>query len=277
MTARASLAIEQASSADAAGSAGAASRVSVLRSQAPLVLRPTGPKGPEPLVRRDGSVARVSLAAGAAGPVGGDDLLLEVRVGAGSTLLLNEVSATLLLPGPQGGRSRMRIAITVDDGGTLVWIPEPVIAARECDHLHEIDISLGRHSRLLMRDELVLGRHGEQPGRLRQHLRVRRGGRPLFNQRLDLGTGARGWNSPAVLGTRKCVGTVLVVDPDWDSEKPEARVLGPDAALMPLAGPAVTVSALAPDAVNLRRALDTGIQGLPEPWPPAKAVAGLAG
>lgn len=69
MTARAALATER-----RIGNRGRIlSRISVLRSDVPLVLRPALPKGPEPLVGHAPDVARVSLASGAAGPLGGDD------------------------------------------------------------------------------------------------------------------------------------------------------------------------------------------------------------
>jgi urease accessory protein len=254
MTARASLATERVAS----GAGRAVTRLRILRSQAPLVLRPTLPKGPEPMVQPGAGVARVSLASGAAGPLGGDDLSLDIHVGQGSVLVLNEVSAMLLLPGARGGRSHMRISATVEDDATLVWLPEPVIAAHGCDHVHEITITLGVRARLFMRDELLLGRHRERPGNLTQRLCVRRGGRALFHQRLAVGSRARGWDSPAVLGAHKCIGSVLVVEPEWDEQVPGARVFGACAALLPLQGPAVLVSALANDTLALRRLLDQG-------------------
>lgn len=268
MVARASLATERVVS----GSGRAVSRVRVLRSHAPLVLRPTLPKGREPLVHRMTGIARVSLATGAAGPLGGDDFALDIHVGAGSTLVLNEISATLLLPGARGGRSRMRIAVTVDDGATFLWLPEPVIAAHGCDHVHEIDITLASDARLFLREELLLGRHREQPGHLTQHLRVRRAGRSLFQQQLALGPTAKGWRSSAVLGAHKCIGSVLVVDPAWSTRTPDTCVLGRDAALLSLEGPAVLVSALADDTLGLRRQLDCGVSLLGEPWAPNSAA-----
>jgi urease accessory protein len=71
-----------------------------LRSDPPLVLRPTRPAGPEPLPRWgvDGpGTATVSLVAGAAGPVGGDQLRLDVEVGPGTALVLRSVAASLVL------------------------------------------------------------------------------------------------------------------------------------------------------------------------------------
>lgn len=269
MIARASLATERVVS----DNGRVASRVRVLRSHAPLMLRPTLPKGREPLVHGMAGIARVSLATGAAGPLGGDDFTLDIHVGASSTLVLHEISATLLLPGARGGRSHMRITVRVDQGATFLWLPEPVIAARGCDHLHEIDITLAADARLFLREELLLGRHREQPGHLTQHVRVIRAGRSLFQQQLDLGPAAKGWRSSAVLGARKCIGSVLVVDPAWDTLTPCTRVLGHDAALLSLEGPGVLVSALADDTLGLRRQLDHGVTLLGEPWAPATASA----
>src|SRR3546814_16059171 len=124
----------------------------------------------------------------------------------------------------------MRIAVTVEDDAAFVWMPEPVIAARGCEHVHDIDITLAPGARLFMRDELLLGRHDEQPGNLIQNLRVRVGGKPLLHQQLRLGPAARGWSSPAVLGAHKSIGSVLVVDPQWRNGPHGATVSANDAA-----------------------------------------------
>lgn len=245
------------------------SKVHVLHSHAALVLRPTQPKEAEPLVRRASQAARVSLVSGAAGPLGGDDFELNVCVGAGSTLLLNEISATLLLPGPRGGQSHMRINISVEDDASFVWMAEPVIAAHGCDHIHDVTINLASSARMLMRDQLLLGRHHEQPGDLLQNLRIRRGGESLFRQQVRLGPRALGWRSPAVIGAHKCLGTVLVVDPRWCEEPPASQLFAPDAALIPLEGPAVMISALAAETWTLSKRLSQGINLLGDPWSPA--------
>jgi urease accessory protein len=269
MSARASLVTERVLT----GAGRAVSRILVLRSQAPLVLRPTLPKGAEPMVRPGASVARVSLASGAAGPLGGDDLKLDIHVRKGSVLVLKEVSAMLLLPGARGGCSHMHITVTVENDATFVWLPEPLIAAHGCDHVHHISIALEARARLFMREELLLGRHRERPGNLTQHLCVRRAGRSLFHQRVAVGPRAKGWDSPAVLGGRKCIGSVLVVNPDWGERVPDARAFETCAALLPLAGPAIMVSALADDTLALRGLLDHGTSLLGSLWTPDAAVA----
>jgi len=92
---------------------------------------------------------------------------------------------------------------------------------------------------------------------------VRRAGRPLLDQHLAYGPGAPGgWDRAAVLGGHRAVGQLLLVDPAFDHGLPAPRLLGTTAALTPLAGPAVLVTALAPDARLLRAVLDEALEGL---------------
>lgn len=242
--------------------------VSTLRSQAPLALRLTMAKAPEPWAAHAADIARVSLAAGAGGPVGGDQLTLYVEVGPGSSLVLSEVSPTLLLPGPRGERSATHVRIRVAADATLIWLPEPIIAARGCDHLHDVVVDLDEGARLFMREELLLGRHGEQTGRVTQRVSIRHGGRPLYRQ--DIGIGTPGADTPAVLGDHRAVGSALIVDPSWGSDPPAARALPGDAALLPLSGPAVLITAAAGDNLELRAQLHAGLTALGPPWDPGR-------
>ncbi|MDF1608519.1 urease accessory protein UreD [Hoeflea sp. YIM 152468] len=264
MTARAVLATEL--TAD-----GRSSRLSVLRSQGFLVLRPANASGPEPLVSGRRDVARVALAAGTAGPLGGDDFALDVHVGPASTLVLSEISAMLVLPGSRGGRSRLRITVRVDENATFVWIPKPVIAARGCDHEQDVQISLHRNARMVMREETLLGRHREAPGNLRTTLRISCEGRPLYHQQLRVGPDAEGSGSAAVLGESRAVGSVIAVDPAWTAAAPAAAAFHPDAVLTPLPGPGVLISAATRDSLQLRQVLDLGLETLGAPWRPLAA------
>jgi urease accessory protein len=65
-----------------------------------------------------------------------------------------------------------------------------------------------------------------------------------------------------VLGGYRALGQLVIVRPEFAERAPAPRVLGESAALTPLAGPAVLVSALAPDALLLRRVLDEALAGL---------------
>jgi urease accessory protein len=242
--------------------------VSTLRSEAPLILRPALPKAPEPWAAHAVDVARVSLTAGAGGPVGGDELHLRVQVGPGSSLVLSEISPTLVLPGPHGGQSRLRVDVEVGAGGTLIWMPEPVIAARDCDHVNDVRVELDEQARLFLREELLLGRHGETGGRVVQRISVRRGGRPLYRTDLELGSVAA--STPAVAGGHRALGSAIVVDPDWTrSGPPGVQQLPGRAARLPLAGPAVVLTALADDNLALRAQLEEALRSLGHPWDPA--------
>jgi urease accessory protein len=58
------------------------------------------------------------------------------------------------------------------------------------------------------------------------------------------------------------VGQLLVVRPEFEREPVAARMLGECAALVPLAGPAVLVTAVAGDGLRLRRVLDEALASL---------------
>ena len=241
----------------------ARNRIAVLHSESPLVLRPIGAAGSEGFTRWEGihpRPAMVTLVAGGAGPLGGDRLRLEIKVGQDSMLLLSEVAATLLLPGPNGEESSMEVGIQIGANGTLVWLPEPIIAVRGCRHRTAVTARLEPGARLVLREEVVLGRYDEQPGMFRQHLRVQLDGRPLLDQELAVGFGAPGWNGSAITGgDHRALGCILVVDPTWSETTLSIPALEGDAAILPLAGPAMLVSVLAPDTLALRRQLEIGL------------------
>jgi urease accessory protein len=212
-------------------------RLAELYGEVPLLVRRTGP-------------GEVHLVGGAAGPLGGDDLHIDVQVAAGAGLVIRTVAASVALPGR--GQSRTRVSATVH--GRLEWLPEPVVAAHRCDHRMESLVELGPSASLVWREEIVCGRHGEDPGDLTVSTRVRRDGRPLFAQDLAVGPRAPAWSGPTGLGGARTAGSLLMVEPRWLSGGPTARV-DTGAALMPLAGPAAVVTAVAADAHDLRRML----------------------
>lgn len=153
--------------------------------------------------------------------------------------------------------------LDVAEGGELCWLPEQLISAGGSDLYVSSRVELAAGARLVFREEQVLGRAGEEPGRLTSRLTVWLGGRPLLDQELACGPGAPGgWDGPAVLAGHRALGQLVVVRPEFEKEAPAARLLGEYAALTPLAGPAVLVTSLAPDALRLRRVLDEALRVL---------------
>jgi len=225
-------------------------RLADLRSMAPLLLRPT-PDG-------------VYLVGGAAGPLGGDRLRLRIEVGPGASLTMRTSAASVALPGRSGRPSHLDMEATVAEGGTLRWLPEPAVAAARCQHRLRSRISVAAGASLIWRDELVLGRHGEDPGEFVTRISVDVDTRPVLRQGLAVGGDHPGWHGPAVTGGCRAVGSVVVVDPRLDIEPapPTGASLQGRVAVLALPGPAVQVVALADDAVGLRRLLDSGVAPL---------------
>jgi urease accessory protein len=238
----------------------------VLSSQVPLVLRRT----PE----------AVYVVGGAAGPIGGDELDLRISVGAGAFLRVRTAAAAIALPGPEGLESVLRITADVGAGARLEYLPEPVVVSAAALHATIIRVKLAEGASLLLRDELLLGRHGETGGAARSVLNVDYAGRPLLRQSLEVSGADAVAMGPALLAGQRAVGTALWVDPaageaqdagaaavadsTAGGEPAQAsRAISADAApttgtavaVMPLAGPGILVTALANDAVALRRYL----------------------
>jgi urease accessory protein len=213
-------------------------RLPVLASQVPLVLRRT----PD----------AVYLVGGAAGPIGGDQLTLRIEVGAGAFLRLRTAAASIALPGLDGLESVLRVSVTVAAGGRLEYLPEPVVVADGARHATLVSVTLADGASLLLRDELLLGRHGEAGGAARSVLRADYAGKPLLRHSVAVAGGDPVSRGPALLAGHRGVGTLLLAGAGAHSL---AAAASPELAVMPLAGPGVLVTALADDAVTLRRQL----------------------
>ena len=218
---------------------GGRTRLTRLRSDGPLALRE--------------SAGAVYLVGAGAGPLGGDDLDLSVDVGPGARLEIRSAAASLVLPG-RGGPSRLSVRARVAAGGRLVFAPEPAIAAAGCDHRAYAEATLEAGAELVWREEILLGRHGERPGRYLSRLDATAGGVPLLRHELRVDEDAP---SAAVLGDAGAVGTVLLAADGLGDGAPEPYA-EEGLAVLPLAGPGVLVTALASDAVRLRERLERG-------------------
>jgi urease accessory protein len=226
----------------------------VLEGEGPLALRRTRARGDE---------ARVMLVGAMSGPLGGDHFAVEAEVGEGARLHVSSAAATIALPGQAKGEARYDVRLAIAAGGELRWEPEQLISAQGSELYVSSRVDLAPGARLVFREEQVLGRAGEEPGRLTSRLTVRLDGRPLLDQEVACGPGAPGgWDGPAVLAGHRALGQVVVVRPEFAQRLPGPRVLGEYAALTPLAGPAVLVTAVAGDALRLRRVLDEALGSL---------------
>jgi len=212
--------------------------LATMRSGPPLTVRATAP-------------GRVHLVSTAAGPLGGDDLALDIEVAPGTALEVRSVASTLVLPGFTGAESLMTITARVGAGAFLRFAPEPTVLAADCLHRMAVRLDLAEDARVFWREEIVFGRYGERPGRCHARFDAVLSGVPLLRQEFVVGDPEIDGSS-AVYGDARCVGSTLIT-----GRAPET-VVGDGWAVLPLAGPATLVSALGRDAVELRRRLGHG-------------------
>lgn len=176
------------------------SRCTEIRSDPPLTLRETA--------------TGVHLVASGAGPVGGDDLALSVRVDAGAALDLRSVAASMVHPGPTGLPSYLAVDVELGTGASLRWTPQPSILVNGCDHHVTTHVTLGGGATLVWREETVLGRHHEPSGSVLQRLRVDGPSGPILRTDQALGPRWPGSLGPGGVGAAAAVGTVVLVGGD---------------------------------------------------------------
>lgn len=213
-------------------------RFTTLFSEPPLSLRST-PEG-------------LFLVGSGAGPIGGDELCLDVTVEEGAVAMLRSAAASIVLPGPFGESSSMTVRASV--AGSLSWCPEPTVLVAGCDHRASSSISMERGGRLWWREEVVLGRHDEPTGSLLQRIRIEVEGRPILHTETPVGPRWPGSSGPAGLDGAGAIGSIVMVgwgEPEVPSDTGEVR-----SAAVCLSEAAWLVTALAPGASQVRRILD---------------------
>jgi urease accessory protein len=164
----------------------------------PVVLRITGPD-------------RVHLVHGAGGPLGGDDLALDVDVAAGAALRLRSAAVTLVQPSAAApGPARWRVAADVGAGARLDWGPEPTVVCAGAAMQARLRVRLDAGAAAVVREVVVLGRHGERGGRYRGELVVDVGGVPLLAHTTLLDGADEVLRGPGGTAGARAVGTLLL-------------------------------------------------------------------
>ena len=165
----------------------------------PIVLRPTGN-------------TRVHLVHGAGGPLGGDVLALDVRVGTGAALAVRSAGATIVQPGRGSALARWDFDVVVGAGGSLDWAPEPTVVTDGADYRTSLRIDLGAGAGATIREVVVLGRHGGVGGRYRGRLDVSVDDNPLLAHTTLLDGADPALCGPGGTAGARAVGTLILVD-----------------------------------------------------------------
>jgi len=112
--------------------------------------------------------ATVSLVPEGALLLAGDGIELDVTVDSGVHLTLLEPGGTVAF-NMRGGNARWDVRIEVADDAGLTWAGQPFVVAQGAEVERRTRIRAHRDARLALREVLVLGRHGERPGAIRQN------------------------------------------------------------------------------------------------------------
>jgi urease accessory protein len=214
----------------------------------------TKSSGHVPLAARTVGDGKLVLVQTAAGPLAGDRIALDVEVGPGATLELTSTAATLAYPASEHGRVDVRIR--VGPGGRLAWLAQPLILAAGCDLLGTVELQLDEGAVALVRETVVLGRHGETAGRYRQTLRCDLDGSPLLRESVVLDGSSATTASPLVLGSARAYATLALL-----GARPQAEPEGDE---LDLAGPGRLLRGLAADASALHARLERAEPGYRE-------------
>lgn len=169
---------------------------------------PTGRPVLQPmLLRSDTAGATVSLVPAGALLLAGDAIRLELTVGAGARLDIVEPAGTVAYA-MHGAAASWDVTIDLEPAASLVWAGEPFVVAAGADVTRTTRIRLGWGALLALRETIVLGRHDEPSGRLRQELRATgQNGIPLLSESLTVGPN----ETPLLLSGARAVGTVLTL------------------------------------------------------------------
>lgn len=212
-------------------------------------------------LRTDGNAAKVGIIGAMSAPLGGDRLTLDITAEDRAELEVTTAAATLALRGPTTDAATYDVRLTAGEHAHLRWLPQPLISAAGSNLHQTYTVELAATSRLVLREEQLLGRANEEPGHLVSRILVHSAGRPLLDQHTAYGAPEPGWDGPAVLNGHRATGQLLIVDPRLNVRR-DPVLLGEGtkdgcAVLAPLAGgPALLATAVAPTTSTLRELLD---------------------
>jgi urease accessory protein len=177
-----------------------------VRSAPPLTIR-------QVVSERDGTCA-LCLVGSAAGPLPGDDLTLRLELDAGASATLVAAGATIAQG--TGPGARLRIEVELAENACLDADPGALIVCADARVDVELMITLAATASLRWHETVVLGRSGEPGGASALDWDVRRAGRPLLRQRIDL-TDPELVRWPGLLGQSRTLISELLVGPSVDA------------------------------------------------------------
>lgn len=154
------------------------------------------------VIERGPSSVLVAVAAAQMLLLDGDELVIEVDVGAGCTLEVEDVGGTVAYPGV----SSWRLAARIGEAGRLIWRGLPFVVASGARARRVTEIALSPGAAVLMRETVVLGRHGEKGGEILSELRIEQTEAPVLLEFLEADAAKP---EVGVLGTNRVIDSVI--------------------------------------------------------------------
>jgi urease accessory protein len=198
---------------------------------------------PRPLPPAD-ITARVALVQPTASLLRGDDVIIQVDLGAAARLEVLDVAAIVAQPTRGGPVARLQIMIRLGPGATLAWDAKPLVLCEGCDLRRTVTVELDDGATVLLRDTLVFGRAAEQPGVFKTRTVIAYDGTPLHHEALDTSE-TDAFRSEAVLGQARVLDAVAIYG---------ARRQGHG--VLQLAGPGSILMVAARDVADAHKVVD---------------------
>jgi urease accessory protein len=166
----------------------------------------------------------------AAGPLAGDELSLNLRVGAGARARLSATGASISQGRGGIGGSTMSIHAELESEASLHADPGPLIVCEGSRVDVRVGIELGTDASVEWHEMLVLGRSGDAGGAVTLRWDVTREGIPLLRQHLNLANSdlsasagsppqasmsLRDW--PGMVARRRVLATAFVSGPEIEA------------------------------------------------------------
>lgn len=189
-------------------------------------------------LRTKGAHVRIALVGIRMALLGGDELNLEITVGAGVTLEIVETTG-LVGYDARGESARWHADITVGESARFIWRGAPFVAAQGSNVHRFTEVSLASGAAALVEETLVLGRSGETGVRLHNRADVAVNGEPLLSEELVLDDVTR--RLPGMVFPAKAMTTLTAAGwrPDGDRDDPHRLDLAGEGALCRAMGPAM--------------------------------------
>jgi urease accessory protein len=184
----------------------------------------------------------VVLVQTSAGPLGSDRIEVDVEIEAGAALELTATAATLAYPASE--RASISITCRVGAEARVAWLAQPLILAAGCNLVSNVDVDLADGAAAVVRETVVLGRHGERAGRYRGTVRCDQSGRPLLRDEVRI-DGTNPTTALVALGDARAISTlaILGVRPIAEAEPDEFELHCEGRLLRILAGDAGKLAA----------------------------------